>query len=242
MAVGSFSNKSGNDRVMTEWWDGSSWTLVLPPRPRTMEDPSLAAVSCASASSCTGVGQYTFDLGFGSLIAPVILRWNGTQWRFEASGRLGKAQDTMLNAVDCPSAAMCMTVGSQRMAGATYRSLAEVGHAGRWRVTPTDDPRHTPDADLVSVDCVRPTFCVGVGYSVIQTGPVPLVERWDGGRWRLGCGRGATGRVVGGGSLEDRLVAGRARRRWERARRRHMLGAGRLHRDGELPRGVAGGA
>ena len=186
MAVGSFSNKSGNDRVMTEWWNGSSWKLVLPPRPRTMEDPSLAAVSCASATSCIGVGQYTFELGFGSLITPLILRWNGSQWRFEPSGRLGTAQDTMLNAIDCPSEGMCMTVGSQRMAGATYRSIAEIRRGDRWVVVPTDDPRHTPDADLVSVDCPSTTSCVAVGYSVTSTGPVPLVEWWDGARWTIG--------------------------------------------------------
>ena len=201
MAVGSFSNKSGNERVMTEWWNGSSWKLVLPPRPRTMEDPSLAAVSCASATSCTGVGQYTFELGFGSLIAPLILRWNGTQWRFQPSGRLGQAQDTMLNSIDCPSVDMCMTVGSQRMAGATYRSIAEIRHGDTWLVTPTTDPAHTPDADLVAVDCSTPTACVGVGYSVADGSPVPLVEWWDGSRWTLGDApevAGASGSALSG--------------------------------------------
>jgi len=201
MAVGSFSNKSGNERVMTEWWDGSSWKLVLPPRPRTMEDPSLAAVSCVSATSCTGVGQYTFDLGFGSLIAPLILRWNGTQWRFEASGRLGQAQDTMLNAVDCASDGMCMTVGSQRMAGATYRSVAEIRQGDHWRVIPTEDPAHTPDADLVAVDCPSSRTCLAVGYSVAQSSPVPLVEWWDGSFWTMGAApevAGASGSALSG--------------------------------------------
>jgi hypothetical protein len=201
LAVGSFSTKSGNDRVMTEWWDGSSWTLVLPPRPRTMEDPSLGAVSCASATSCIGVGQYTFDLGFGSLIAPLILRWNGTQWRFEPSGRLGKAQDTMFNAIDCPSEAMCMAVGSQRMAGATYRSLAEIRRGDRWVVVPTDDPSHTPDADLVSVDCPSATSCVAVGYSVTNAGPVPLVEWWNGSHWTMGSAPNVPG--ADGSALSD---------------------------------------
>jgi hypothetical protein len=201
MAVGSFSNRSGNDRVMTEWWNGSMWKLVLPPRPRTMEDPSLAAVSCTSPTSCTGVGQYTFDLGFGTLIAPLILRWNGTQWRFQRSGRLGQAQDTMLNAIDCPTDKMCMTVGSQRMAGATYRSIAEIRHGGAWRVTPTTDPAHTPDADLVGVDCTSPTACVAVGYSIEQGSPVPLVEWWTGSRWTPGPAPevpGASGSALSG--------------------------------------------
>jgi hypothetical protein len=201
MAVGSFSNKSGNDRVMTEWWNGSAWKLVLPPRPRTMEDPSLAAVSCSAPTACTGVGQYTFELGFGTLIAPLILRWNGTQWRFEPSGRLGQAQDTMLNAIDCPTDDVCVTVGSQRMAGATYRSIAEVRHGGAWRVASTTDPAHTPDADLVAVDCTGPASCVAVGYSIAHGSPVPLVEWWNGSRWTLGAApdvSGASGSALSG--------------------------------------------
>ena len=201
MAVGGFSNKSGSGRVMTDYWDGSTWKLIVPPRPRTMEDPRLAAVSCTSPTSCTGVGQYTFDLGFGTLIAPLILRWNGTQWRFEQSGRLGNAQDTMLNAVDCPSQNLCVTVGSQRTAGATYRTIAEIRHGDAWRVTPTTDPRHTPDADLVALDCWSATACVAVGYSIAQGAPVPLVEWWDGTRWTLGSAPtvpGADGSALSG--------------------------------------------
>ncbi len=201
MAVGGFSNKSGNDRIMTEWWDGSSWTLGLPPRPRTMEDPSLAAVSCTSDTQCIAVGQYSFELGFGSLITPLILRWDGTQWRLDPSGRLGRAQDTMLNGIDCVSNQMCMTVGSQRMARATYRSVAEVRRGGRWIVVPTDDPRHTPDADLVSVDCTSATSCVGVGYAVANTGPVPLVAWWDGSRWTMGAAPDVPG--ADGSALSD---------------------------------------
>ena len=159
MAVGTVSNRSGTGRVLTEWWNGSTWKLILPPRPRTMEDPSLAAVSCTSPASCTGVGQYTFDLGFGTLITPLILRWNGRQWRFQQSGRLGQAQDTMLNAVDCPTDTVCVTVGSERTAAGTYRSIAEIRHGDTWRLTPTTDPPHTPDADLVAVDCTGPTAC-----------------------------------------------------------------------------------
>lgn len=186
MAVGGFGNKSGNDRVMTQLWNSSSWKLILPPRPRTMEDPNLSGVSCVSATSCTAVGQYTYELAFGSLVAPLILRWNGTEWRFQPSGRLGKAQDSMLNAIDCPSAQVCVTVGSQRMAGATYRSFAEVRRAGAWRVAPTDDPTRTPDADLVAIDCPSVTRCVAVGYSVSGSSPEALVEWWNGSRWAIG--------------------------------------------------------
>ena len=131
----------------------------------------------------------------------MILRWNGTQWRFQQSGRLGQAQDTMLNSVDCPSQNVCVIVGSQRTTRATYRSLAEIWHGNAWRVTPTIDPAHTPDADLVSVDCASPSSCLAVGYSVAGNSPIPLVERWDGSRWSLGTAPrvpGASGSALSG--------------------------------------------
>jgi hypothetical protein len=218
MAVGGFGNKSGNDRVMTQLRNGSSWKLILPPRPRTMEDPNLSSVSCVSATSCTAVGQYTYELGFGSLIAPLILGWNGTEWRFQPSGRLGKAQDTMLNAIDCPSARVCVTVGSQRMAGATYRSIAEVRHAGAWRVIPTEDPPHSPDADLVAVDCPTVTRCIAVGYAVAGASPEPFVEWWNGSRWTMGAAPevpGASGSALSGvrcTSTESCVAVGNFRR------------------------------
>jgi hypothetical protein len=94
-----------------------------------------------------------------------------------------------------------MAVGSQRMASATYRSIAEIRHGDRWVVTPTDDPPHTPDADLVAVDCSSATSCVAVGYSVTQSGPVPLVEWWNGSRWTMGSAPDVQG--ADGSALSD---------------------------------------
>jgi hypothetical protein len=105
----------------------------------------------------------------------------------------------MLNAIDCPSQNVCVTVGSQRTTRATYRSLAEIGHRETWRLSPTADPAGTPDADLVAVDCTSPTACVAVGYSVAKGSPVPLVERWDGAHWTLGTAPEVPG--AGGSAL-----------------------------------------
>jgi hypothetical protein len=87
------------------------------------------------------------------------------------------------------------------MARATYRSIAEMRHGDTWHVTPTTDPTHTPDADLVAVDCTGPTSCVAVGYSIAHGAPVTLVEWWNGSRWTLGSAPnvpGASGSALSG--------------------------------------------
>ena len=87
MAVGSVGDRAGHERVMTQLWEGKSWKMILPPRPRTMEDPNLGRASRASPRRrASAVGQFTYELGFSSLLAPLILRWDGTQWRFEHPG------------------------------------------------------------------------------------------------------------------------------------------------------------
>jgi hypothetical protein len=186
MAVGSVGDRAGHERVMTQLWQGKSWKMILPPRPRTMEDPTLASVSCVSTTSCIAVGQFTYELGFSSLLAPLILSWDGSQWRFEHPGRIGKPFDTTLGAIDCPTANVCVTVGSQRTGQATYSTFAQVRTRGIWHGSATPSPPRSPDADLLDVACPSVTSCVAVGYAVAGSSPKSLVEWWNGSRWTIG--------------------------------------------------------
>ena len=186
MAVGSVGNSAGQERVLTQLWQGKSWKMILPPRPRTMEDPTLSSVSCVSATSCVAVGQFRYELGFSSLLSPLILSWNGNQWRFDHPGRIGKPLDTTLAAIDCPTANVCVTVGTQRTGSATYSTFGQVQTGGIWRTTATPSPQGSPDTDLLDVACPSGTTCVAVGYAVAGASPHPLVEWWNGSRWAIG--------------------------------------------------------
>jgi hypothetical protein len=187
MAVGTYGSNAGNERVLTQLWNGSSWRHFLPPKPRSMEDPSLASVSCTSTTSCTAVGRFTFELGFGTAIAPLILSWNGSRWRFEPSGHLGNSLDTELGAIDCPSVEVCVAVGFEQVSAGALSTFAEIREGGTWRVTATAAlPNGVPDAHLVDVSCPSASRCVAVGYAVVRGAPRPLVEWWDGTRWAIG--------------------------------------------------------
>ena len=187
VAVGSTGGKGGNDRALTQFWDGKAWTLVVPPRPRVMEEPTLYDVACTSATACTAVGHFTYDLGefFSTLIAPLILRWNGAQWRFENSDSVGDSLDTELDAIACPSSQLCVVVGSQRHSGGTYSAFAEIRDGGRWRVQPTSDPKGTPYAELKDVACPSADRCLAVGSYAVGSDSRALIESWDGAGWKI---------------------------------------------------------
>jgi hypothetical protein len=186
-AVGSVGGKSGNDRVLTQFWDGKTWTLVIPPRPRSMEDPTPYDVACTSPTTCTAVGHFTYDLGefLSPFVAPLILRWNGDHWRFERSGSVGNSLDTELGAIACPSSQRCVAVGSERHSGGTYSTFVEMRDRARWHVQHMPDPEGTPDAELLDVACPSSRRCLAVGFYAVGSDLRPLVESWDGAGWTI---------------------------------------------------------
>jgi len=185
VAVGSFSNKTQTDRVLTEVWNGSSWKLVVPPKPRQMEDPSLNAVACSSATSCTAVGHFSYEVGFSSLTLPLVLGWNGREWRFERSGPVGNSLDTELGSIACPSTQTCIAVGLERPAGGRSSTFAEIRDPRGWHVLKTPELANTQYSVLVDVSCWHVDRCIAVGYAVRGGNPEPLVESWNGSRWTV---------------------------------------------------------
>ena len=187
VAVGSTGGKSGNDRVLTQFWDGKTWTLVVPPRPRVMEDPTLYDIACTSATECTAVGHFTYDVGefFSTLIAPLILRWNGDEWRFENSDNVGDSLDTELGGIACPSTQRCIAVGSQRHSGGAFTTFAEIRDGARWHLLRTPDPKGTPYAELKDVACPSPQRCIAVGSYAVGSDSRALIESWDGADWTI---------------------------------------------------------
>ncbi len=58
--VGSFTDARGHQRPLAELWNGSSWAVAPTPWPSGAY-AVLTAVSCASATSCMGVGRVPVD-------------------------------------------------------------------------------------------------------------------------------------------------------------------------------------
>jgi hypothetical protein len=187
MAVGSYARRLGDDRPLAEAWDGTGWTLRLPPRVRTGHEASeavLSDVACVAPTSCVAVGRFSYDLTLFTGIAPLIQRWDGSTWRTERSANT-RSLDTELNAVSCSFAGRCIAVGLQRRAAGIYAPFSEIWDGERWNTIRIAGPTGSPDAELLDVACPGPDRCVAVGFWATGARFRPLVETWDGERWTI---------------------------------------------------------
>lgn len=135
-AVGGHLAKFGTEfhfGPLAERWNGSAWSLQTVPEPAASEEASLSGVSCASANSCTAVGNYRRIAGSDRYAEILGERWNGTSW--SVLEMLGLPQppgwwhESWLFAASCPQAEACTAVGAGLSAPtgslSPYRGLAE---------------------------------------------------------------------------------------------------------------------
>jgi hypothetical protein len=161
-AVGALGSPFSSTLVV-ERWNGSRWSTQSAPNPAGSAESagsSLNAVSCASPSSCTAVGNY--DVGGpppSSSIPALTLAesWNDVLWSVQPTVNPGGAHSyDGFEGVSCPARQMCIAVGSTR-AG----TLAEVWNGGRWSLERT--PSRGGSASLDAVSCPSKIFCMAVG-------------------------------------------------------------------------------
>ncbi len=186
VAVGQYGRRSGHDRALAMSWDGDRWTVHVPPRRRHQDDAALEDVACPSPASCIAVGRFGFELQeLFTGVAPLIQRWDGSEWNLEVSANVRGSVDTELNAIACPTPGRCVAVGFQRHPGGILSTFAEIRNGGVWTVLPTPNPEGSPDAELADVACPRPDRCFAVGTSVSGSRTQGLLETWDGTRWTI---------------------------------------------------------
>src|SRR5262249_7095792 len=153
----------GATRLLSERWNGMSWTL-LPSRPFLPIDATPTAVSCRSASACTATAR-------GG-----AWRWDGATWAVEPAAR-GVAGEAELKGVSCTSAPACTAVGYD-----SNGALAERRNGSQWTVTPVPSPAGRV---LLAVSCTSATACTAAGRRADQAenAELTLVMRWNGSNW-----------------------------------------------------------
>jgi hypothetical protein len=81
IAVGYYVDATGEDAMLTERWDGTSWAVQSVPRPPGAIRSALSAISCTAASACTAVGDYINGSGTS---VPLAERWDGNAWTVQS--------------------------------------------------------------------------------------------------------------------------------------------------------------
>ncbi|MGC8461350.1 MAG: hypothetical protein ACP5OR_05865 [Candidatus Dormibacteria bacterium] len=117
----------------------------------------LYGISCVTKLYCIGVGSY---YGSGQTIGEL---WNGSTWsQLTTLNPSGTSND--LAAVSCTSTTFCLAVGSYNTGGYS-QTLAESWNGTAWsNVLPNNPGGTATNNQLTAVDCLSPTYCIGVGW------------------------------------------------------------------------------
>jgi molybdopterin-binding protein len=184
VSVGYSGNRLGTSGVtLAARWDGTHWTIQPTPRPSGASVSFLSAVSCASPSYCTAVGDFIKRAGAGVTLA---LRWSGTRWSIQRTPTPAAASSVQLAGVSCTSSGSCTAVGFFSDVTGIEVMLAERWNGATWTIQRTRYPVGARYVQLVGVSCASPKACTAVGFYNDHTGiDVVLAERWNGTTWTI---------------------------------------------------------
>ncbi len=182
-AAGRSIDGSGVDLTLAEHWNGSTWAIQATPNPSGATVSVLEGVSCASATSCTGVGLYVSSSGIQKTLAE---HWNGSTWAVQATPNVSGASDGILSGVSCASATRCTAAGSYVNSSGATVTLAEDWNGSTWAIQATPKPSGATYATLNGVSCRSTTSCSTVGDYINSSGnTVTLAEHWNGSIWAV---------------------------------------------------------
>jgi hypothetical protein len=174
------------DGAMAEVWNGTSWSAESVPYPSGMTGPGLDSVSCTSLTFCEAVGSYISQQVTNRVLFAEV--WNGTSWQDQSMAQT--ADDQLLQAVSCVSAAFCEAVGY-----VDTHALAEVWRGDAWHLQHPPSAPGTALTELTGVSCASADACEAGGFLPVR------MEVWDGTSWAMQKAvnpRGATDNGLGG--------------------------------------------
>lgn len=178
IAVGVYSAR-GRDVTLAESWNGSTWSVVPSPNPRSITD-GLDGVSCPAPARCTAVGGYETGPVTGGWDKTLIESWNGARWSVVPSPD-GPGRINGLDGVSCTSRTFCMAVGTHVTTAS--KPLAESWNGTRWSLVPVPGVGPAGGGELSGVSCTAQSACVAVGSYGTSGGT--LAESWNGTAWSV---------------------------------------------------------
>lgn len=174
-------------QTLIERWNGRAWTIQKSPNVGT-GDNHLEGVSATSALRAWAVGDYSNSAGDEHVL---IERWNGRTWRPLAIPNPKKVGVAGLTGVAATSPSNAWAVGSYASPeSGSFGLLTLIEHwNGRtWKVVPSPNPGGINNFnELNAVAAASPARAWAVGrLTSTRTGLTkPIIEHWNGRRWKL---------------------------------------------------------
>jgi hypothetical protein len=115
-----------------ETWNGRAWTATPVAKQQGAPFSFLSGVACPAVRLCVAVGSATANLADGG--TPQALAYNGKSWSRQAVPAAEGAEDEF-ESVSCPSAKLCVALGTSGGSGPTALSpLAGFWNGQAWRL------------------------------------------------------------------------------------------------------------
>lgn len=162
-----------------EHWNGARWSSVAAPQPDSTQGAfSLAGVAATSAQDVWAVGAgLSYNATNRETIAPVVERWNGSQWSLVSSPAANTSHG--LTGVAAAGGSI-LTVGQYEAANGPGATLAEQESGGQLSLAASASPG-TLFNTLHGVASISPNDVWAVGNSAAGT----LAEHWNGAAWAV---------------------------------------------------------
>jgi hypothetical protein len=159
---------------------------------RAVPGPALAAGASANLTGLAMAGPSRgWASGFtmasqDSSFQPLLAAWNGRRWRTVAL-RLGRLSSARLDGLAAASPRDAWAVGSVSRAASSQRPLLLHWNGHRWARVPGAGVPGFGYVSLLGVAVRSATDAWAVGEAESVTKPVvrPVIEHWNGRRWRL---------------------------------------------------------
>ena len=182
-AVGVFQTSKLVEEPLAERWNGTSWSIQEPPKPKGASFIVLYSVSCASSMECMAVGYF---LNGSEKAVPLAERWNGTSWSIQEPPTPKGAIFSDLSHLSCTSSTACIAIGFFQPSPGVDVPYSEAWNGTSWSVKETAKPAESEYVILSGVSCTSSTACTVVGqFENASKERVPLAERWNGTTWSV---------------------------------------------------------
>jgi hypothetical protein len=155
-AVGFSTTSRGIEQILTEHWNGSSWSVVASPYVGTTSD-ALNAVAAVSTTDLWAVGYANGQS------QTLIEHWNGTNWSV-VPNNVGTSLG--LNGLAVISGSDIWAVGDVQIASSGTQTLTEHWNGASWSVVPGIDFDSIDSTFPTGLAAVMGTNVWAVGYSL----------------------------------------------------------------------------
>jgi hypothetical protein len=185
-AVGEYRDSAGTVHALTERWSGHAWTRVPTHDPAGSTYALFWNVAVVNAHDVWATG---FSNDAQGISHTLIERWNGKRWRAVPSPDAPTSGDgfSELYAISATSATNAWAVGTSYDGKSNDDTLIEHWNGTRWAIVPSPNRGGDGSFDLLfalSTGSANDIWTVGE-WGPGGPGSAPLVEHWNGHRWRL---------------------------------------------------------